>query len=71
MKQLVELANKQNITIILVTHDPFEATFFARQVIILNQGKITESGLFKELLTQSQNPIMLKFRSQLQKTKNV
>ncbi len=70
MEELVSLANKQNITILLVTHDPFEATYFARQAIILNYGKIEELGLFKDLLIQSQNPIMLKFRSQLQKTKN-
>ena len=70
MEELVSLADKQSITIILVTHDPFEATFFARQALILNNGKIEESGLFKELLAQSQNPIIAKFRAQLQKTKD-
>jgi iron(III) transport system ATP-binding protein len=69
MEELVSLADKQSITIVLVTHDPFEATFFARQALILNKGKIEESGLFKELLAQSQNPIMVKFRAQLQQTK--
>ena len=69
MEELVALADKQSITIVLVTHDPFEATFFAKQALILNNGKIEEFGLFKELLAQSQNPIMVKFRSQLQKTK--
>ena len=70
MEELALLADKQNITIVLVTHDPFEATFFAEQALILDNGKIAESGLFTELLAQSQNPIMLKFRTQLQKTKN-
>jgi ABC-type sugar transport system ATPase subunit len=71
MEELVTLANKQNSTIILVTHDPFEATFFAKQALILDKGKIVESGIFEELLLQSQNPIMVKFRCQLQKTKVV
>jgi iron(III) transport system ATP-binding protein len=69
MEELVILAVRQNITIILVTHDPFEATFFAEQALILNRGKIVESGSFKDLLAQSQNPIILKFKSQLKKTK--
>ena len=69
MEELVTLANKQNSTIILVTHDPFEATFFAKQALILDKGKIVESGIFEELLLQSQNSIMVKFRCQLQKTK--
>jgi ABC-type Fe3+/spermidine/putrescine transport system ATPase subunit len=68
MEQLGDLAEKKNITIVLVTHDPFEAIFFARQTFVLNRGKIEVSGQFKELLAQSQNPIMLKFRKQLQKT---
>ncbi|MCK5829329.1 MAG: ABC transporter ATP-binding protein [Methylococcales bacterium] len=71
MEEIVALADKKNITIILVTHDPFEATFFAKQALILSRGKIVESGLFKDLLAQSQNPIMLKFRSQLQKTNDL
>ena len=70
MEELAILSEKQNITIVLVTHDPFEATFFAEQALIINNEKIAESGLFTELLAQSQNPIMLKFRTQLQKTKN-
>jgi iron(III) transport system ATP-binding protein len=70
MEELAILSGKQNITIVLVTHDPFEATFFAEQALIINNEKIAESGLFTELLAQSQNPIMLKFRTQLQKTKN-
>jgi len=69
MEELVTLAERQNITIILVTHDPIEATFFAKQALILNRGKIVESGSFKDLLAQSQNPIILKFKSQLKKTK--
>lgn len=68
MNELVALADKKKITIILVTHDPFEATYFAKQALILNKGKITESGQLKELLKQSQDPIMEKFRNQLQKT---
>ncbi len=69
MEELETLAKKQKSTIILVTHDPFEATFFAKQALILDKGKIVESGGFEELLLQSQNSIMVKFRSQLQKTK--
>lgn len=69
MEELVLLANKQNSTIILVTHDPFEATFFAKQALILDKGKIVASGGFEELLLHSQNAIMVKFRQQLQKTR--
>ncbi len=68
MEELVALADKQNITIVLVTHDPFEATYFAKQALIINRGGIKESGLFKELVAQSKSPIMLKFRHLLQKT---
>jgi ABC-type sugar transport system ATPase subunit len=71
MEELVTLANRQNSTIILVTHDPFEATFFAKQALILDKGRIVESGKFEALLSQSQNSIMAKFRSQLQKTQEI
>ena len=67
MEALIALTNKQDITIVLVTHDPFEATFFAKQTLILNQGGIETSGPFQELLAQSKNSIMVKFRDQLQK----
>jgi len=69
MEDLVMLASQQNSTIVLVTHDPFEALFFAKQALILDKGKIAECGEFEELLLLSKNEIMVKFRQQLKKAK--
>lgn len=70
MEQILTLADKQNMTIVIVTHDPFEAVFFAKQALIFNQGKIADAGEFQALLKHSKNQIIVKFRNQLQKIEN-
>ena len=65
MTEITQLASDQNITLILVTHDPFEASFLAQDAIILEEGKITESGDYAEILKQSSTPLMKQFRSHI------
>jgi len=68
MNEISQLASDQNITIILVTHDPFEASFLAQDAIILEKGKIEESGDFTKILNHSSTPLMKRFRTHIRGT---
>ncbi len=51
----LHLLQKSNISVLIVTHDPFEAMFIANQIYIINhEGKIVQKGTPNELYN---NPI--------------
>ena len=46
----LHLLQKSNISVLVVTHDPFEAMFISNKIYIMNkEGKIVQSGSPKEL----------------------
>ena len=46
----LHLLQKSNISVLIVTHDPFEAMFISNKIYIMNkEGKIVQSGSPKEL----------------------
>ena len=49
-----EIRNENNVSFIYITHDLATAKYFANRIIILNEGKIVESGDINDVLT---NPI--------------
>ncbi len=71
IKQITNLAQQQGITLVLVTHDPFEAAELAQDLIILEQGGIVESGTFDALLKHSATPIMQQFRRHIRDVRGV
>jgi peptide/nickel transport system ATP-binding protein len=50
-----EIQNKNNISMIYITHDLATAKHFADNILILNSGKIIESGSIKQVLTNPTN----------------
>lgn len=66
LKEILLLANKKDITIVLVSHDPMEAMLLCKSVIVLNQGKIEEIGTFTEVLKEPKSGILKMFKSQVQ-----
>ncbi len=49
------LARKKNITVVMVTHNVFQARRIADQVIFINQGKIVEMGPTEKIFKEPEN----------------
>ncbi len=65
LEEMSLLAEKNNITLVLVSHDPIEATTLCRQAVVLNQGRIEESGIMKDLLREPKSQILRVFRENM------
>lgn len=48
-------------TVLLVTHDLYEAAFFADRVALLNAGRLVQVGTMSELLRAPASPFVTKF----------
>ena len=51
LELMKEIQNKNNISMIYITHDLATAKHFADDILILNSGKVVESGSIKEILS--------------------
>jgi osmoprotectant transport system ATP-binding protein len=49
--ELKEIFKRLQQTIVMVTHDMAEAAFFAGEMVLLNQGRIVQSGTLDDLRT--------------------
>jgi tungstate transport system ATP-binding protein len=48
-EMITKLARQKNITVVIVTHNVFQAKRIADQVIFINQGKIVETGTAEQI----------------------
>ena len=55
LELMKEIQKKNNISMIYITHDLATAKHFADNILILNSGKIIESGSIKQVLTNPTN----------------
>ncbi len=51
LELMKEIQNKNNISMIYITHDLATAKHFADDILILNSGKVIESGSIKQILS--------------------
>jgi osmoprotectant transport system ATP-binding protein len=51
-EELKEIFKRLQQTIVMVTHDMAEAGFFADCIVLLNEGRIVQSGTFDDLRTR-------------------
>jgi ABC-type Fe3+/spermidine/putrescine transport system ATPase subunit len=65
LRDIGGLASEDGITILLVTHDPIEATTLCPFAVILHRGCLVESGSFPDLLENSTSEIMRVFKAHL------
>jgi len=65
LEEITILARERKLTIVLVTHDPIEATTLCRSALVLSDGHIEESGPLDELLQAPQSELLGVFRSHL------
>jgi ABC-type Fe3+/spermidine/putrescine transport system ATPase subunit len=63
--QLHQLASSHAVTLILVTHDPLEATALCRHALVIEDSSTREHGPFRDLLTEPQSSTLKAFLSQL------
>ena len=59
--ELKELFKRLKKTVILVTHDLYEASFFAERIILLQEGNIAQEGSMAELLNTPRNSFVREF----------
>ena len=60
-----ELIKRNEIALVLVSHDPMEAVSLCKSAIVLNQGCIEDQGNLNELLQAPQSVLLRLFKAQL------
>jgi ABC-type Fe3+/spermidine/putrescine transport system ATPase subunit len=69
--EIALLSETRNLTVLLVTHDPTEATTLCQSALVLDQGHLVESGPWKKLLAAPQSEVLKVFRQQVQALESV
>jgi iron(III) transport system ATP-binding protein len=67
MDKINSLSSSLKMTIILVTHDPFEAMYTCQRLIVLKDGEIEEKGNLNSLMKSPQSDILKLFLDQYSK----
>lgn len=63
--EIALLAQERELTVLLVSHDPLEVTTVCRSAVVLELGKVTEAGVFTELLQSPRSEILSMFRKHI------
>jgi ABC-type sugar transport system ATPase subunit len=66
LAEIRSLAERRRMTLIVVTHDPFEATTLCQHAIVLDDGgTLIESGPWDELLSRPTSTLLRLFRDRV------
>jgi osmoprotectant transport system ATP-binding protein len=60
-QELKSIFQRLGKTVLLVTHDLGEAVFLAEQITMLHEGRIVQSGTYRDLLRHPANPFVSQF----------
>jgi osmoprotectant transport system ATP-binding protein len=60
-QELKSIFQRLGKTVLLVTHDLGEAVFLAEQITMLHEGKVVQSGSYRDLLLQPTSPFVSQF----------
>jgi osmoprotectant transport system ATP-binding protein len=60
-QELKSIFQRLDKTVLLVTHDLGEAVFLAEQLTMLHEGRVVQSGSFRDLLLKPANPFVSQF----------
>lgn len=63
------LADQEEFTIVLVTHDVLEALALSSRVVVLDQGRVVESGQWDEVVQDPQSEILRVFRDRVPRSR--
>ena len=64
LAQVRAVAALQEMTVILVTHDPWEAMFLCGSALVFEQGRLVESGALTDLLRTPRSDLLRVFRDE-------
>ena len=62
LRDISRLIEARNVTLVLVTHDPLEATSLCRSAVLIDRGRIEESGRLEELLDEPNTELLRVFK---------
>ena len=62
-EDLIKLVDEVSATMVLVTHDPREATALCKNLLVMENGGIIERGFLKDILEKPLSATMKAFRS--------
>ena len=60
-----QLSHDERFTVMLVTHDPLEAIGLCDHAMVLEEGRLIESGPFRELLDSPRSGVLRLFRERV------
>jgi osmoprotectant transport system ATP-binding protein len=60
-QELKSIFQRLGKTVLLVTHDLGEAVFLAEQITLLHEGKIVQTGTYRDLLLNPTDPFVTAF----------
>jgi iron(III) transport system ATP-binding protein len=66
LQEIDLLAMERQFTVVLVTHDPRDAVLLCRAALVLENGRVEESGVLAELLRAPRSKTLCVFRDHLQ-----
>jgi ABC-type Fe3+/spermidine/putrescine transport system ATPase subunit len=67
LEEIAGLASGRGVTVVLVTHDPLEATTLCRSAVVLDEGRVAEEGILRDLLHNPRSELLKVFRDQLRR----
>ena len=71
LAEIHALATEQQFTIVLVTHDPLEATTLCLSAVVLDGGRVEATGPFDELLRSPKSELLEAFHAYLRRDRNM
>ncbi len=71
LAEIQALAKEQEFTIVLVTHDPFEATALCLSAVVLDGGRVEAAGPFDELLRTPKSELLEAFHTYIRRDRNM
>ena len=63
MQEVERLAREQGVTLVVVTHDPWEAQRLCDAGVVLEAGRVVDFGSLSDLIQESESLIMARFRA--------
>src|SRR5258707_15436683 len=60
-RELKSIFQRLDKTVLLVTHDLGEAVYLAEQITLLHEGRVVQTGSYRDLLLQPANPFVSQF----------
>ncbi|RLE19210.1 MAG: hypothetical protein DRJ65_20520 [Acidobacteria bacterium] len=64
LQEVERLAREQGATLVVVTHDPWEAERLCEVGVVLEAGRVVDAGPLADLVGSSPSPIMARFRAE-------